>query len=130
MNIFDFWVAFLGGLASGIFLTVVTAFVRGLFRKPVEGKQKLQGDTKVLRLLILIFTGLVLIILALLFYDKIGKTSLWLIIPAVLIIAVAATETVSDKGGEVTPKIEEAKQMGSKGRKNVKKPKKQAEKKK
>jgi len=102
MNIFDFWVAFLGGLASGIFLTVVTAFVRGLFRKPARGKQKLQGDTKVLRLLILIFTGLALIILALLFYDKIGKMSLWLIIPAVLMMAGAATEAISDKGDGVS----------------------------
>jgi hypothetical protein len=90
MNISDFWIAFLGGLASGIVLIILTAFMRRLLRKQPQDKQEPRKGIKELSPLIILGSGFILTLLALLFYDKIGIMSYAIILPGVMLLIIGA----------------------------------------
>jgi len=56
----EFWITFVGGLASGIVLTVLTTVIRRVLRRRSEGEQ-LKLKSKELRPLVAIIVGFALI---------------------------------------------------------------------
>jgi len=61
----DFWMTFLGGLASGIALTLLSSFVRRLIRRRSLGEPMLELSIEKLRPFIPILVGAILLFLGL-----------------------------------------------------------------
>lgn len=83
----DFWLSFLGGLASGIALFALTVFIRRLIRRRSQGKAMLELNMKELRPFIPIAVGLVLLLLGI-FGGQRAKDYAFLLVPfgAVMLI--------------------------------------------
>ena len=75
----DFWMTFLGGLASGIVLTLLSSFVRRLVRRRSRGEPMLELSIEKLRPFIPILVGAMLLLLGLFGGKQVESSSDYLV---------------------------------------------------
>jgi membrane protein DedA with SNARE-associated domain len=75
----DFWMTFLGGLASGVVLTVLGYFVRRLFQRRSRGEPMIELSMEKLRPFIPILVGAILLLLGLFGGKQVESSSDYLV---------------------------------------------------